>query len=55
MVFFGSRSHVDRSITDPLAFCKTNVIGTMNLLNVCGYKVEKIIGMVNDSITYFNR
>jgi dTDP-glucose 4,6-dehydratase len=26
-------SHVDRSITDPLAFVKTNVIGTMNLLN----------------------
>jgi hypothetical protein len=26
-----AESHVDRSITDP--FCKTNVIGTMNLLN----------------------
>jgi dTDP-D-glucose 4,6-dehydratase len=28
-----AESHVDRSITDPLAFVKTNVIGTMNLLN----------------------
>ncbi|MGA9325318.1 MAG: dTDP-glucose 4,6-dehydratase, partial [Salegentibacter sp.] len=25
--------HVDRSITDPLAFVKTNIIGTLNLLN----------------------
>ena len=28
-----AESHVDRSITDPLAFVKTNVIGTVNLLN----------------------
>jgi dTDP-glucose 4,6-dehydratase len=28
-----AESHVDRSISDPLAFVKTNVIGTMNLLN----------------------
>jgi dTDP-glucose 4,6-dehydratase len=28
-----AESHVDRSITDPLAFVKTNVIGMMNLLN----------------------
>ena len=28
-----AESHVDRSITDPLAFVKTNIIGTLNLLN----------------------
>ena len=28
-----AESHVDRSIEDPLAFVKTNVIGTINLLN----------------------
>jgi dTDP-glucose 4,6-dehydratase len=28
-----AESHVDRSITDPIAFVKTNVIGTCNLLN----------------------
>lgn len=28
-----AESHVDRSITDPLSFVKTNVIGTVNLLN----------------------
>ncbi|HYD92005.1 MAG TPA: dTDP-glucose 4,6-dehydratase, partial [Flavobacterium sp.] len=28
-----AESHVDRSITDPLAFVRTNIIGTINLLN----------------------
>jgi dTDP-glucose 4,6-dehydratase len=28
-----AESHVDRSITDPLAFAKTNILGTMVLLN----------------------
>ncbi len=35
VLHLAAESHVDRSITDPLAFVKTNVIGTMNLLNVC--------------------
>ncbi|WP_338378873.1 dTDP-glucose 4,6-dehydratase [uncultured Flavobacterium sp.] len=34
VIHLAAESHVDRSITDPLAFVKTNVIGTMNLLNV---------------------
>ena len=29
-----AESHVDRSITDPLSFVRTNVIGTVNLLQV---------------------
>jgi len=29
-----AESHVDRSITNPLAFVETNVLGTVNLLNV---------------------
>ncbi|WP_348799439.1 dTDP-glucose 4,6-dehydratase [Flavobacterium adhaerens] len=33
VVHLAAESHVDRSIKDPLAFVKTNVIGTMNLLN----------------------
>jgi len=33
VVHLAAESHVDRSITDPLAFVKTNVIGTVNLLN----------------------
>ena len=33
VIHLAAESHVDRSIDDPLAFVKTNVIGTMNLLN----------------------
>lgn len=33
VIHLAAESHVDRSITDPLAFVKTNVLGTMNLLN----------------------
>ncbi|WP_299431014.1 dTDP-glucose 4,6-dehydratase [uncultured Maribacter sp.] len=33
VIHLAAESHVDRSITNPLAFVKTNVIGTMNLLN----------------------
>ncbi|MDB9882167.1 dTDP-glucose 4,6-dehydratase [Bacteroidia bacterium] len=32
VVHLAAESHVDRSITDPLAFVKTNVLGTANLL-----------------------
>lgn len=34
VIHLAAESHVDRSITDPLAFVMTNVIGTVNLLNV---------------------
>jgi len=33
VIHLAAESHVDRSIKDPLAFIKTNVIGTMILLN----------------------
>lgn len=33
VVHLAAESHVDRSITDPFAFIKTNVFGTANLLN----------------------
>ncbi|WP_313366865.1 dTDP-glucose 4,6-dehydratase [Sphingobacterium mizutaii] len=33
VIHLAAESHVDRSITDPVAFVKTNVIGTVNLLN----------------------
>ena len=32
VIHLAAESHVDRSITDPLAFVKTNVLGTTNLL-----------------------
>ena len=33
VVHLAAESHVDRSITDPLSFVNTNVLGTVNLLN----------------------
>lgn len=33
VIHLAAESHVDRSITDPLAFVNTNVTGTVNLLN----------------------
>lgn len=35
IIHLAAESHVDRSITDPLAFVRTNILGTVNLLNVC--------------------
>ncbi len=33
VIHLAAESHVDRSITDPFAFVRTNVFGTVNLLN----------------------
>ncbi len=33
IIHLAAESHVDRSISDPLAFVNTNVLGTVNLLN----------------------
>jgi dTDP-glucose 4,6-dehydratase len=35
VVHFAAESHVDRSIHDPGAFVRTNVVGTLQLLNAC--------------------
>ncbi len=35
VIHLAAESHVDRSITDPLSFVKTNVLGTAVLLNAC--------------------
>jgi dTDP-glucose 4,6-dehydratase len=35
VVHFAAESHVDRSIEDPSAFLRTNVLGTQNLLDAC--------------------
>jgi len=34
IIHLAAESHVDRSITDPNAFIRTNIVGTVNLLNV---------------------
>ena len=33
VIHLAAESHVDRSISDPLGFAKTNILGTINLLN----------------------
>ena len=33
MIHLAAESHVDRSISDPVAFVETNVMGTVNLIN----------------------
>ncbi len=35
VIHLAAESHVDRSITNPMEFIMTNVVGTVNLLNVC--------------------
>ena len=35
LIHLAAESHVDRSILDPMAFVKTNVLGTVVLLNAC--------------------
>lgn len=35
VIHLAAESHVDRSIEEPLEFVKTNVLGTVNLLNAC--------------------
>ena len=37
VINFAAETHVDRSITDPGVFARTNVMGTLNLLN-CFYR-----------------
>lgn len=34
VIHLAAESHVDRSITDPMSFVMTNVVGTVNLLNI---------------------
>ncbi len=35
VIHLAAESHVDRSISDPMSFIRTNIVGTVNLLNAC--------------------
>ncbi|MFO7935451.1 MAG: dTDP-glucose 4,6-dehydratase [Bacteroidales bacterium] len=35
VIHLAAESHVDRSITDPMDFIRTNIVGTVHLLNCC--------------------
>lgn len=51
IVNFAAESHVDRSITDPGVFVKTNVLGTQNLLDVAkGNNIEKYVQVSTDEV-----
>ena len=41
VIHCAAESHVDRSILDPLQFVRTNVLGTVNLLQVAKERMEK--------------
>jgi dTDP-glucose 4,6-dehydratase len=56
VIHLAAESHVDRSITDPLAFVMTNVIGTVNLLNSAkefwkgDYKTKRFYHVSTDEV-----
>ena len=51
VINFAAESHVDRSITDPEIFIKSNVLGTQVLLNVSKeFGVEKYIQISTDEV-----
>jgi len=51
VVHFAAESHVDRSILDPLIFIKSNVEGTLNLLDASKeFKVERFINISTDEV-----
>lgn len=60
IVNFAAESHVDRSIKDPKIFVKTNILGTVNLLNIAktvwevqeGFKADKKFMQVSTDEVY---
>lgn len=48
VIHLAAESHVDRSIEDPLAFLKTNIMGTVNLLNAA----RKTWKSIDDKLFY---
>lgn len=51
VVNFAAESHVDRSITDPEIFARTNILGTQNLMNACKkYNVSRFHHVSTDEV-----
>ncbi|MBC8499983.1 MAG: dTDP-glucose 4,6-dehydratase [Candidatus Atribacteria bacterium] len=51
LVNFAAETHVDRSILDPTAFIKTNVMGTQVLLDLSRkYKIKQFIHLSTDEV-----
>ena len=49
VIHLAAESHVDRSITNPMEFIQTNIVGTVNLLNAC---LEQWKGNMDDKLFY---
>ena len=51
LVHMGAESHVDRSIDDPMPFAESNVIGTVNVLDLAkDIEVEKMLYISTDEV-----
>lgn len=52
VINFAAESHVDRSITDPLSFVKTNVLGTANMLELVrqNFKTARFLHVSTDEV-----
>jgi dTDP-glucose 4,6-dehydratase len=51
VVHFAAESHVDRSIKNPTVFAETNVLGTINLLDLSRkYAVERYVQVSTDEV-----
>lgn len=51
VVNFAAESHVDRSITDPEVFVRTNVVGTTTLLDACrAYGIKRFHQVSTDEV-----
>jgi len=44
VIHLAAESHVDRSIAEPMSFIHTNIVGTVNLLNVCRHHWKEEAG-----------
>ncbi len=51
VIHFAAESHVDRSVLDPTAFVRTNVVGTQNLLNAAmKHGTERFLHVSTDEV-----
>ena len=54
VMHLAAESHVDRSITDPGAFVRTNVIGTQTLLDAARAHYETLAGQERDAFRFLH-
>lgn len=54
VVHFAAESHVDRSIKEPEIFAKTNVLGTVNMLNCAKVSWEKEDGTWKEGVKFLH-